>query len=172
MTQIKVKVVIRPRSIGQSVLVSSTHLGFTTRYLLVFDNYGPAFVGVLSDERMGLSFVHDSPALFSWVRVPLDSWQYFTVSDLRLPFSSPPTTRRVTVEVFDPASTEGFYAGLNFVQLYNPLHDPRRIHRSSLLYQVVRWLPWENVCLRSHYSAKASVYLLIQRSFPKSGFCF
>jgi hypothetical protein len=30
---------------------------------------------------------------------------YFTVSDLRLPFSSPPTTRRVTVEVFDPAST-------------------------------------------------------------------
>jgi hypothetical protein len=30
---------------------------------------------------------------------------YFTVSDLRLPFSSPPTTRRVTVEVFDSAST-------------------------------------------------------------------
>jgi hypothetical protein len=27
------------------------------------------------------------------------------VSDLRLPFSSPPTTRRVTVEVFEPAST-------------------------------------------------------------------
>jgi hypothetical protein len=27
------------------------------------------------------------------------------VSDLRLPFSSPPTTRRVTVEVFDPAAT-------------------------------------------------------------------
>jgi hypothetical protein len=26
---------------------------------------------------------------------------------LRLPFSSPPTTRRVTVEVFDPASTRG-----------------------------------------------------------------
>jgi hypothetical protein len=30
----------------------------------------------------------------------LDSWEYFTASDLRLPFSSPPTTRRVTVEVF------------------------------------------------------------------------
>jgi hypothetical protein len=29
----------------------------------------------------------------------------FTLSDLRLPFSSPPTTRRVTVEVFDPAPT-------------------------------------------------------------------
>jgi hypothetical protein len=31
--------------------------------------------------------------------VPWDSWLYFTVSDLRLPFSSPPTTRRVTDHV-------------------------------------------------------------------------
>jgi hypothetical protein len=30
---------------------------------------------------------------------------YFTVSDSRLLFSSPPTTRRATVEVFDPVST-------------------------------------------------------------------
>jgi hypothetical protein len=29
----------------------------------------------------------------------------FFVSDSRCPFSSPPTTRRATVEVFDPAST-------------------------------------------------------------------
>jgi hypothetical protein len=41
----------------------------------------------------------------SRIRVPWDSRPYFTVSDLRLPFSSPPTTRKVTVEVFDPAST-------------------------------------------------------------------
>jgi hypothetical protein len=34
-----------------------------------------------------------------------DSWPYFSVSVLRLPFSSPPTTRRVTVEVFEPSST-------------------------------------------------------------------
>jgi hypothetical protein len=34
------------------------------------------------------------------VVVPRDLRPYFTVSDLRLPFSSPPTTRRVTVEVF------------------------------------------------------------------------
>jgi hypothetical protein len=38
----------------------------------------------------------------SRVRVPWDSRPYFTVSDLRLPISSPLTTRRVTVEVFDP----------------------------------------------------------------------
>jgi hypothetical protein len=39
------------------------------------------------------------------VRVPWDSWSYFTVSDSRLPFLSPRTIRRATVEVFDPAST-------------------------------------------------------------------
>jgi hypothetical protein len=64
--------------------------------------------GALSDERMGLSFtiaVGSSQRSHSRVRVPWDSRPYFTVSDLRLPFSSPPTTRRVTVEVFDPAST-------------------------------------------------------------------
>jgi hypothetical protein len=62
----------------------------------------------LSDERLGLSFVCAAgPCERSLSRV-LVSWDlrpYFTVSDLRLPFLSPPTTRRVTVEVFDPAST-------------------------------------------------------------------
>jgi hypothetical protein len=62
----------------------------------------------LSDERTGLSFtITTGPRQRSHFRVwvPWDSWSYFTVSDSRLPFSSPPTTRRVTVEVFDPAST-------------------------------------------------------------------
>jgi hypothetical protein len=59
--------------------------------------------GALSDERMGLSFTIDagpSQRSHSWVRVPWDSRPYFTVSDSRLPFSSPSTTRRATVEVF------------------------------------------------------------------------
>jgi hypothetical protein len=63
--------------------------------------------GALSDDRTGLPFaIATGPRLRSHfrVRVPQDSWPYFTVSDLRLPFSSPPTTRRVTLEVFDPAS--------------------------------------------------------------------
>jgi hypothetical protein len=57
--------------------------------------------GALSDERSGLSFICAAgpcPRNLSLVRVPWDSRPYFTVSDLRLPFSSPPTTRRVTVE--------------------------------------------------------------------------
>jgi hypothetical protein len=64
--------------------------------------------GALSDERTGLSFVYAAGPCqrgLSRVRVPWNSRQYFTVSDSRLTFSSPPTTRRVTVEVFDPAST-------------------------------------------------------------------
>jgi hypothetical protein len=51
--------------------------------------------GALSDEWTGLSFVCAAVPCqrsLSGVRVPWDSRPYFTVSDLRLPFSSPPTT--------------------------------------------------------------------------------
>jgi hypothetical protein len=47
-----------------------------TRYLFVFDNYGPVFVGVLSDERTGVTFVYAAGTRqrsLSWVRVPLES---------------------------------------------------------------------------------------------------
>jgi hypothetical protein len=66
--------------------------------------------GALSDESRGLSLtIAAGPRQRSHflVWVLWDSWPYFTVSYSRLPFSSPPTTRRATVEVFDPASTEG-----------------------------------------------------------------
>jgi hypothetical protein len=38
---------------------------------------------------------------------------------LRLPFSSPPTTRRVTVEVFDPAYTRGTVDLSLLLSIYN-----------------------------------------------------
>jgi hypothetical protein len=63
--------------------------------------------GVLSDESTGLSFtiaVGPRQRSHSWVRVPWDSRPYFTVSDSRLPSSSPHTSRRAMVEVFDPDS--------------------------------------------------------------------
>jgi hypothetical protein len=66
--------------------------------------------GAFSDERTGLSIIYAAGPCqrsLSLVRVPWDSRPYFTVSDLRLPFSSPPKTSRVTVEVFYPASTRG-----------------------------------------------------------------
>jgi hypothetical protein len=64
--------------------------------------------GALSDERMALSFtIAAGSRQYSHFRVrdPWDSWPYFTVSDSRLLLSLPPTTRKATVEVFDPAST-------------------------------------------------------------------
>jgi hypothetical protein len=67
--------------------------------------------GALSDERTGLTFIYAAgpcQRTLSLVRAPWVSRPYLTVSYLRLPFSSPPTTRRVTVEVFDPASTQGY----------------------------------------------------------------
>jgi hypothetical protein len=60
--------------------------------------------GALSDERTGLSFtIAAGPRQRSHfrIRVPWDSWPYFTVSDSRLPSSSPSKTGRATVEVFD-----------------------------------------------------------------------
>jgi hypothetical protein len=59
-------------------------------------------------ERTDLSFtIAAGPRqrTHSRVRAPWDSRPYFTISDSRLPFSSPLKTRRVTVEVFDPTST-------------------------------------------------------------------
>jgi hypothetical protein len=67
--------------------------------------------GALSDVRTGLSFtIAAGPRQRSHfqVRVPWDSWPHFIVSDLRLPCLSPSKTRRVTVEVFDLASTREY----------------------------------------------------------------
>jgi hypothetical protein len=64
--------------------------------------------GALSDERAGLPFTITAgprQRSYSRVRVLLDSWPYFTVSDTRLSILSSPTTRRVTVEVVGPATT-------------------------------------------------------------------
>jgi hypothetical protein len=61
----------------------------------------------LSDESTGMSFIISSgprQRILSRVRVPWDSRPYLTVLDSRLRFLLPPTTRRATVEVFDPAS--------------------------------------------------------------------
>jgi hypothetical protein len=86
---------------GQSVSQSGSlgiepQLWLMTRYLLLFDSYGLVFVG-----RGRVCLLYMLLLVFFWVRVPWYSRPYFTVSDLRLLFSSPSTTRRVTVKVFD-----------------------------------------------------------------------
>jgi hypothetical protein len=68
------------------------------------------------DGRTGLSSTIAAGARQhsrSRFRVPWDSRVYFIVSDSRLLFSLPPTTRRATVEVLDTASTgEWLYSDL------------------------------------------------------------
>jgi hypothetical protein len=85
------------------------------------------------DERTGLSFaIATGPRQrsHSRVRVPCDSRPYFTVSDSRLPFSLPPTTRGATVEVFDPTSTRaGPY--LSVTSLVNSLSAYRQERTAS-----------------------------------------
>jgi hypothetical protein len=76
--------------------------------------------GALSDERTGLTFtIAAGPRQRSHFpfRVPWDSWPYFTVSDSRLPFSSPPTTRRITVS----------HLRMNYVSLYDSC-EPQTEH--------------------------------------------
>jgi hypothetical protein len=99
--------------------------------------------GALSDGKTGLSFTIAAGLRQlnqSRVWVPRDSRPYFTVPDSRLPFSSPPTTRRATVEVFHPASIRDLFRPL--LPLILSAWDPRyiasgRTHRQHRLSTVV-----------------------------------
>jgi hypothetical protein len=116
----------------------------------------------LSDERTSLSFTiaaDPRQCCHSRVRVLWDSRTYSTVSDSRLPFSSPPTTRRVTVEVYDPASTQQwFYYGFsNEVFLITTFHGPWRKHSLS----VVR-----KACLQRRCVGAVVTQLLLEYALP------
>jgi hypothetical protein len=133
---------------GKSVsLVVELHLGLMTRYLLHFDSYGLVFVGALSDERTGLSFVYSAgprQRSLSRVRVPWIWRPYFTLSDLRLPLTSPPTTLRDTVEIFDPASI--WDCEVNWTLLLKLQGEPKRDnYLEDLIYYCVYSLPRERV---------------------------
>jgi hypothetical protein len=70
----------------------------------------------------------------AWVLVSWDSWPYFTVSDSRLPFPSLPTTRRATVEVFDPASTQGVFSNWTvFLQDKTSARTTQKTHPSIVV---------------------------------------
>jgi hypothetical protein len=128
------------------------------------------FWGALCDERMGPSFIYATgprQRSLSRVWVPWDSWAYFTVSDLRLPFSSPPTTRRVTVQIFEPASTLVFTDWL--VLFITSRHGQRRKHRSSVVVQLLPWNWYVRVGWLSRYIAPAVVRSLISLSLPSNG---
>jgi hypothetical protein len=100
--KVKVKVTFR-LTVSQSISLGvGYHLGLMTGYLLLFNSYGLVSVGCPLWREIQSVFCIcccSFQCSLSRVRVPWDS-RYFTVLDLRLPVSSPPTTRRVMVEVF------------------------------------------------------------------------
>jgi hypothetical protein len=111
-TNCKVKVTLR-LTVGQSVSKSWCRApsGAHDQIFITVLQLQPWCCGApsLRRGRVCLSYIllALASAVFLGVRVPWDSGPYFTVSGLRLPFSSPSTTRRVTVEVFYPTSTRG-----------------------------------------------------------------
>jgi hypothetical protein len=63
--------------------------------------------GALSDERTVLSFtIAAGPRQRTLGSESRGTRHHILLSDSRLPFSLPPRTRRATVEVFDPTSTQ------------------------------------------------------------------
>jgi hypothetical protein len=84
-------------------------------------------------------------------RVPWDSLLCFTVSDSWLLFSSPPTTCRATVEVFDPASTRDISLAQVKVKSKSKSHCGWRVSQSVNLSvephlgpMITYLLPFEN----------------------------
>jgi hypothetical protein len=98
------------QSISKSLCRASS--GAHDQIFIILWQLRSCFWGTLSDERTGLSFVYAAgprQRSLSQVRVPWISRPYFTVTVLRLPFSSPPTTHRVSVEVFVLSSARVSY---------------------------------------------------------------
>jgi hypothetical protein len=128
------------RSVGQSVLVSSTHLGLRSRFLLLSDSFGFFDLGRSLWRENGPAVYNccwSSPAqsflglssaglvtIFYCLRFETPPPWRSRSSNLYppgiewpsytprhwAPFSSPPTTRRANVEEFEPASTRGCIA--------------------------------------------------------------
>jgi hypothetical protein len=102
---------LRPTVSPPIFWVSSTHLGLTTRFLLLSDTCGLLMWFALSDERTGLTItIAASPRQrsHSGVRVPWDSRPFLTVSDSRLPFPS------ISSEFESYVATDGQSASLSW----------------------------------------------------------
>jgi hypothetical protein len=135
--KVKVKVMLRPTVCRPLCLGVKTHLRPKTKFLLLSDICGFVHVGPPSLARgrvcrLQLLLDYDEAVIFcsksrrthehillSQIRDP-PTWRVMSpylypsgagwpsyIPGHRVPFSSPPTTRGATVEVFEPASTRG-----------------------------------------------------------------
>jgi hypothetical protein len=139
--QLKVKVTLR-LTVGQSVSQSvslgvEAHLGLMTRFLLLFRSYGLVFVKRPLWREDGC-LLYMLLALASTVFLgsePLGLATIFYCLRFETNFSSPPTTRRITVEVFDPAPTRAELSVIFAFSLYRLGSDLTK--NTSLLH--IRW---------------------------------
>jgi hypothetical protein len=133
------------QSVGQSIFLSSTHLGTKTRFLLLSDCSGfvnagrplsreggyvvynccwPSPAQSFSDPHstgpmtIFYSLRFETPptwrARSAYLYPPGTRWPSYIPRHL-VPLSLPPTTRRATVEVFDPASTRDCLMRMNYI---------------------------------------------------------
>jgi hypothetical protein len=145
--KVRVKVMLQQMVSRPVCLGVKPPSGAQDQILITIRHLRVCWCGAPPDERMGLLFtIVDCPRQrsHSRVRVPRNSWPYFTVPDSRLPQSggsgrhiyipqeqggpvipqalgsilSPPTTRRATEKVFEPASTLGDWLWLGWWSHY------------------------------------------------------
>jgi hypothetical protein len=161
------------RSVGQSVLEQSTHLGLTTRFLLLSDHCGFFIWGALSDERTGLSFTMYN------VQYTI----YFTVSELR-PGPCIYIPQKQGGPVIPPGN--GNWSDLTTELTAPPVlvmisrHGPQRKHRSSIVaflyvagvtwqWPLFRQLPFSNGSIRHNIleilGVKVKRYLLCRTNW-------
>jgi hypothetical protein len=114
--------------------------------------------GALSDQK-GVCFFYMLLVLSSVVFLGSESfqtpWPYFTLSDLRLPLSSPPTTHRVTVEVFEPAE----HCPLLITSRHGPHRKTQLYHCCSQTVALLRiYCLATGTCLLSHCPETTQIY--------------
>jgi hypothetical protein len=147
-TEVEVEVTLGPTVSRPVCLGVKPRLGPKIRFLLLSDSWDLLMWDALSDERTGLSFtiaVDPRQRSHSRFRVRRDSWSYSTVSDSRLahhggpgsliyvpqeqggpvippgtgfPFSSSPTTRITTAEIFESTSMRGLKTAFLLNNIY------------------------------------------------------
>jgi hypothetical protein len=134
------------QSVSQSVSLGvEPHLGLMTRYLLLFDSYGLGFVGRplwWEDGSVFCICCLSLPAQSLSGPSPLGLATIFYCLRFETSFSSPPTTRRVTVEVFDPASTRvpSFFLLIHKETPYITARGPNRDHRLQGFHYCFPWM--------------------------------
>jgi hypothetical protein len=113
-------------------------------------------------DHILLSQIRDSPNPEGQVPVfisPRTGWPGYTPKHW-VPFSSPPTARRATVEVYDPTSTRVSHSHSLFYSLYNFGKDQIEITTSNSVSIIVCLFVAAETCLTTCYPATDVLPLL------------